>query len=91
MSAAVAGFLEASGLAMRVQQAAAIDAWKTIVGRQIAAVTEAQVVAADGTLFVAVRTNAWMTELTMLERDLLRTLHEHGYTGVKRIRWQLMR
>jgi predicted nucleic acid-binding Zn ribbon protein len=46
----------------------------------------------DGTLFVAVKTNGWMTELSLMEPQILKALNaKPGSTRVKRIRLQLMR
>jgi predicted nucleic acid-binding Zn ribbon protein len=85
-------FLESSGLAARVEQAAIIPEWPSLVGAQIAAATEPLSVTADGTLFVAVRTNAWMTELSLLEPELLRALNAaSGRARILRIRWQIKR
>jgi predicted nucleic acid-binding Zn ribbon protein len=89
---AIARFLKRSGLAERVEQAGVIPEWPTLVGPQIAAVTEPRSITPDGTLFVAVRTNAWMTELSLLEPELLRALNgKEGRARIHRIRWQLMR
>ncbi len=86
----VADFLAASGLAGRVEQAGVIPEWAELVGAQIAAVTDPRSVSANGTLFVAVTTNAWMTELSLLEPELLRSLNAKGERPpIKRIRWQL--
>ena len=88
----VAGFLAERGLAARVEQAGVIPEWPQLVGDQIAAVTEPRSVTADGTLFVAVRTNAWMTELSLLEPELLRSLNgKLGRPPIMRIRWLLWR
>ena len=69
-----------------------IPEWPTLVGAQISAVTEPLSVTADGVLFVAVRTHAWMSELSLLEPELLASLNR-GSTRppVRKIRWQLMR
>ncbi len=89
---AVARFLEQSGLARRVEQAEVIPEWPSLVGAQIAAVTEPRSITPDGTLFVAVRTNAWMTELSLMEPELLRALNgKPDRARIQRIRWQLMR
>ena len=89
---ALASFLTESGLAGRVEQAAIIPEWVSLVGPQIAEVTEPLSVARDGTLFVAVRTNAWMTELSLLEPQLLAALNARpGRPRVGRIHWRLMR
>ncbi len=86
----VAGWLGESGLATRVEQAGIIPEWPTLVGPQIAAVTAPQSITVNGTLFVRVTTNAWMTELSLLEPELLRSLNgKPGRVAVKRIRWML--
>jgi len=90
VSDVIAGYLQQSGLAARVDQAAVIPEWPALVGAQVAAVTEPRSVTPDGTLFVWVTTNAWMTELSLLEPELLRALNSKpGRTPVLRIRWQL--
>ena len=90
VSDVIAGFLKGSGLAARVDQAAVIPEWPTLVGPQVAAVTEPRSVTPDGTLFVWVTTNAWMTELSLLEPELLRALNaKPDRKPVRRIRWQL--
>jgi predicted nucleic acid-binding Zn ribbon protein len=86
----LAGYLKESGLAARVDQAAVIPEWAALVGAQVAAVTQPRSVTPDGTLFVFVTTNAWMTELSLLEPELLRALNSNpDRTPVRRIRWQL--
>jgi len=76
----------------RVEQAAVVPVWGELVGAEIAAVTAPLFVTADGTLFVAVRTHAWMAELQLLEPQLVRSLNERGGgTRVRRLRFQLPR
>lgn len=88
----LAGVLQESGIAARVEQAGIIPEWPGLVGVQIAAVTEPMSVAADGTLFVAVTTNAWMNELSLMEPELLRALNgKEGRPAIRRIRWVLKR
>lgn len=88
----LSGVLAESGLAGRIEQATIIPEWSSLVGKQIAAVTEPMHITADGTLFVAVKTNAWMTELSLMEPELLRSLNaKPGRAPVKRIRWQIKR
>ena len=92
IGAAISNFLEQSGLRERVEQASVVPEWPTLVGAQIAAVTEPVLVTADGVLFVAVRTHAWMTELSLMEPELVASLNRAGGRApVKKIRWQLMR
>lgn len=86
----LAEYLDAKGLAKRVHQANAIDDWAEVVGPQIAKVTEALSVTPDGTLFVAVTTNGWMTELSLMEPELVRALNAHGGAWrVRKIRFRL--
>jgi predicted nucleic acid-binding Zn ribbon protein len=88
----VANFLDQRGLRDRVEQAGIIPEWARLVGDQIAAVTEPLSISANGTLFVAVQTNAWMNELSLLEPELLRSLNTRAKRApIKRIRWQLAR
>jgi len=55
-------------------------------------VTEPSSIAADGTMFVRVTTNAWMNELSLMEPELLRALNaKEGRPPVRRIRWLLRR
>ncbi len=53
---ALASYLRRSGFAKRIQQAGVIEAWPELVGPQIAAVTAAESVTADGVLRVRVTT-----------------------------------
>ena len=81
-----------AGVADRIAQARVIPDWPVLVGPQIAKVTEPMSITPQGTLFVAVTTNAWMTELSLLESDLLKRLNERtGRLTIRRIRWQLQR
>jgi len=90
VSDVVADYLKQSGLAPRVEQAAVIPEWSSLVGPQVAAVTQPRSVTPDGTLFVWVTTNAWMTELSLLEPELLRALNSKpDRPSVRQIRWQL--
>lgn len=88
----LAGVLQQAGIAERVEQASVVPEWATLVGAQIAAVTEPLAITADGTLFVAVRTNAWANELSLMEPELLRALNvKPERPPVRKIRYQLKR
>ena len=88
----VTGVLTQAGLTDRVAQAAIIPEWPALVGPQIARVTEPLSVTPQGTLFVAVTTNAWMTELSLMEPELLRRLNQRtGRLQIRKIRWQIQR
>ena len=85
-------FLKQSKLAERVEAAQVVPEWESLVGMQIAKVTKPISVTRDGTLFVAVKTNGWMTELSLMEPQILRALNaKAGRVRVKKIRLQLMR
>lgn len=89
---AIASFLGQRGLDARLSQAGLVEAWPSLVGPRIAEVTRALSVTADGVLFVAVRTHAWMHELTLMETDLLAELNrDSSRPAVRRIHWRLMR
>ena len=89
---ALSGFLKRTGLEKRVEQASAIDDWASAVGDKIAAVTRATSVTPDGTLFVSVLTHAWMTELSLMEPEVLKALNSvEGRPRVRKIRFQLNR
>ena len=62
--------------------------WPRLVGQQIAAVTKPLSVTADGTLFVAVTTHAWMTELSLLEPELLASEPSRDARRSGQIRWR---
>jgi predicted nucleic acid-binding Zn ribbon protein len=90
LGAAITRFLRDKGYEGRVAQAAVLEDWIRVAGPQIARMTEARSISADGTLLVAVATNAWMSELAMHEPEFLARLNE-GFDPprVRRIRWQL--
>lgn len=88
----MAEVLSRAGIADRIAQAKVIPEWRSLVGPQIANVTEPLSVTPQGTLFVAVKTNGWMTELSLMEPELLRRLNERtGRLQIKKIRWQIQR
>ena len=85
-------FLRDSKLGERVEAAQVVPEWESLVGMQIATVTKPISVTQDGTLFVSVKTNGWMTELSLMEPQLLRALNaKPGRPRIKKIRLQLMR
>jgi predicted nucleic acid-binding Zn ribbon protein len=84
--------LREKGLRARIDQASVVTDWGSIVGPAIDAVTSAISVTPDGTLFVAVITNAWMSELSLMEPELVRALNARtGSPRVRKIRFQLRR
>ncbi|MGH7651547.1 MAG: DciA family protein [Gemmatimonadaceae bacterium] len=88
----VGSFLRAAKLDERVEAAQVVPEWESLVGKQIATVTKPISVTQDGTLFVSVKTNAWMTELSLMEPQILRALNaKAGRSRIRKIRLQLMR
>ncbi|MGH7603328.1 MAG: DciA family protein [Gemmatimonadaceae bacterium] len=88
----VGSFLRAAKLEERVEAAQVVPEWESLVGKQIATVTKPISVTPDGTLFVSVKTNAWMTELSLMEPQILRALNaKAGRSRIRKIRLQLMR
>ena len=88
----LASVLKNAGVSERIEQAAIIPDWPKLVGPQIAKVTTPRVVTADGTLFVGVTTHAWMSELSLMEPELLKRLNaSEGRAKIKKIRWETMR
>jgi predicted nucleic acid-binding Zn ribbon protein len=73
-------YLRDAGLEERIEEAATLPEWEERVGPAIAGVTE-PVRVSDGTLIVAVRTSAWLMELRLMEREILRRLNEGREKG----------
>jgi predicted nucleic acid-binding Zn ribbon protein len=92
LSDVLKSLLSRGKLGARVEQTAVLAAWPSIVGAQIAAVTEARAVAEDGTLFVHVRTHSWMTELSLREPEILVAIHaqlpELDITRIRFLAWR---
>lgn len=92
ISEALSSYLREAGLDARMVQSAVVPEWPELVGHDIAAVTEPLFVTPDGSLFVAVRTNAWMTELQLLEPQLVAALNSgQERPRVRKLRFQLQR
>ena len=86
LSATLSRFLDKQGLTKRIGQATAMEAWPTVVGPAVAAAARPLSVTAD----VAVRSSAWMNELSLMERDLLEALNRANPSApLSRIRWQI--
>jgi predicted nucleic acid-binding Zn ribbon protein len=89
---ALADLLRATGLDADVARAAILEQWAAVVGAQIASVTQPRMMTEDGTLVVGVRTHGWMTELSMMERQLLAKLNAtQPAVPVRKIRLELLR
>lgn len=87
LAEALAAYLQKQGLVKRVQQAGILEDWATLVGPQIAAVTEPESVTADGVLRVRVTTSAWAQELSLMSPRVLARLNDGRKGRVREIRW----
>ncbi len=66
----VGSVLEKHGLRDQMHRMVVLDLWPEIVGEHVARVTRA-VSVSDATLFVEVRTSAWLMELNMMKGEFL--------------------
>jgi predicted nucleic acid-binding Zn ribbon protein len=84
---ALARWLDKSGLERRLDLAQAVDRWAGAVGPQVAAVTRAEAVNAEGTLWVRVTTSAWANELNLMTPRILAALNRGRRGHIREIRW----
>lgn len=68
-------FLRERGMKEQVERQSVLSEWPDRVGEKIARVTRARSVA-EGTLFVEVRSSAWLMELNMMKGEILRRLNQ---------------
>lgn len=71
----LSGVLEKHGVRKQVERMSVLDLWPEIVGEQLATVTRAKGVE-DATLFVEVRSSAWLMELSMMKDDFLESVNK---------------
>lgn len=87
LSEALSGYLERSGIAERIAEAAVVPDWESRVGEAIAGVTDPLRVS-NGTLFVAVESSAWLMELRLMESEILQRINAGRDRGkIDRIRF----
>ena len=72
----LAEVLEQHGVREQVERISVLDVWPELVGEHVSAVTRAKGVS-DATLFVEVRTSAWLMELNMMKGDFLAKVNQH--------------
>lgn len=77
---ALGEFLEGSVLGERIEEASVVPEWEERVGEAIARVTKPTRVS-HGTLFVSVRSSAWLMELNMMRGEILRRLNAGRQKG----------
>ena len=76
LAAILPAVLEQLGLARTAEGWRAVSEWPAVAGERIARHTRA-LSFRDGTLAVEVEGSAWMQELSLLKRELLRNLNRH--------------
>ncbi len=76
MGSILAGILEKHGVRDQVERLNLLEAWPSIVGDRLASVTHPRGVD-DATLFVEVRSSAWLMELNMMKGEFLVRVNEH--------------
>ena len=80
-------WLAKSGLGKRLDVSQVVDRWAEVVGPQIAAVTRAEAVNAEGTLWVRVASSAWANELSLMAPRILGQLNQDRRGQIREIRW----
>jgi len=84
---ALGSWLDKAGLRRRMDLAQAVDDWAETVGPQIAAVTRAEAVNGEGTLWVRVASSAWANELSLMAPRILAKLNQARRGQIREIRW----
>ena len=81
----LAALLEKHGVKEQVERMSVLDLWPELVGEHVAEVTKAKGVS-DATLFVEVRTSAWLMELNIMKGEFLVRVNERlGDVPLERI------
>jgi predicted nucleic acid-binding Zn ribbon protein len=76
--------LEQKGLKEQVERTGVLAEWADVVGEQIASVTRARAVS-GGTLFVEVRSSAWMSELDFMKEEILGKLNKRTEAPIEKL------
>jgi predicted nucleic acid-binding Zn ribbon protein len=74
------------GMKSRIEQAKIVLEWGDLVGAKLASVCSPVMVDQSGTLWVRVKSAAWMQELQLMSPAIIHELAKRG-RRVKRIRW----
>ena len=91
LAAILPGLMRELGLEERATGWRAVSEWPALAGERIARRTRATGFR-DGVLSVEVEGSAWMHELGLLSRDLVRRVNEHlGANVVREVRFTLSR
>jgi len=68
-------FLREKGMERQVERIGILETWPELVGERLAEVTRAARLS-EGTLFVEVRSSAWLMELNMMKTEVLARVNE---------------
>ena len=80
-------YLDKAGISEKIEAASVVPEWPKLVGEGIAAVTTPLRVT-NGVLVVGVRSSAWLAELKLMEREILKQLNaERGKGKITAIRF----
>lgn len=79
-------YLQRQGIKSRVAEASIVTEWNQLVGEKLAAVCQPVMVDQSGTLWIRVKSAAWMQELQLMSPTLIHELAKRR-RRVKRIRW----
>ena len=77
------GVLDGLGLGGALTAAAAVEAWRRVVGERLARVAEARTLS-DGVLLVEVESSVWMQEIGFHKVRILKRLDEECGAGIVR-------
>lgn len=87
VSEALKQYMQQSPVGERMEEATIVPEWNDRVGARIAAVTTPLRVS-RGTLFVAVRSSAWLMELRLMEGEIVRRLNDGRERGrIEKVRF----
>jgi predicted nucleic acid-binding Zn ribbon protein len=73
-------YLDKAGISEKIEAASVVPEWPRLVGEGIAGVTTPLRVS-NGVLFVSVRSSAWMSELKLMEREIIKRLNADKTRG----------
>lgn len=78
-------FLDDAGVRAQVERQAVLEEWAERVGPRIAEVTRPRSIS-EATLFVEVRSSAWLMELNMMKGQILERLNQgHGDAPLEKL------
>src|SRR5688500_19295019 len=80
-------WLAKSGLGKRLDVSQVVDRWAEVVGPQIAAVTRAEAVNAEGTLWVRVASSAWAHEVSLMAPRILGKRNQDRRGALREMGW----